>query len=620
MIKIWTRLTAITLLALTTNLQAQLFSDEPELLKASEAFPALITADNGQVKVNFTVADTYYLYKHAFKLSADKGVQLGELNIPAGKKKIDDYFGEVETYRQSVTISAPITHIPDGVEDFTLSAKSQGCADLGVCYPPYTQTQLLLANEASTISSSDSESFIEDPADFQPIVEPLDETENTLTPERVSEQQALANQLASGKTVITLLLFFLFGLLLAFTPCVFPMIPILAGIIVGQKEQLTTRKAFTLSIIYVLAMAVTYTVAGVIVGLSGENVQVVFQTPWVLYSFAVIFVLLSLSMFGVYELQMPGFIQNKLSQISNTQKGGTYIGAAIMGLLSALIVGPCVTAPLIGALLYIAQTGDAVLGGMALFSLSLGMGAPLLLIGTTAGKWLPKAGGWMDAVKGFFGVMLLGVAIWLLDRILSPQIILLLVALLAIGTAVFMGALQFTNDRHTGLAKLKQLISVLLLAYGVLALIGALSGGKNLLEPLKHFAGGSSGAAVQEHALPFKQVKGLDGLKQAIADAKGKHIMLDFYADWCVSCKEMEAFTFPKENVQTALKDFVLLQADVTLNDDLDKALLSELGLVGPPAILFYDASGDEKRPYRVVGYVKADKFAEHIGQFVTAH
>ena len=436
----------------------------------------------------------------------------------------------------------------------------------------------------------------------------------------VSEQQSLANQLASGKTLITLLAFFGFGLLLTFTPCVFPMIPILAGIIAGQKDQLTTRKAFTLSLIYVLAMAATYTIAGVIVGLSGENVQALFQTPWVIYSFVAVFVVLSLSMFGVYELQMPQGIQNRLSQMSNAQQGGTYIGAAIMGLLSALIVGPCVTAPLIGALLYIAQTGDAVLGGLALFMLSLGMGVPLLLIGTTAGKWLPKAGHWMNAVKAFFGVMLLAVAIWLLDRVVSPQVVLLLVALLAIGTAVFMGALNFSNEHPTGWAKLSQLISVLLLAYGVIALIGVLSGSKSLLQPLKHLGntGGNVKTAVADHALPFQQIKGLGGLQSAIeqAQANEQRIMLDFYADWCVSCKEMEAFTFTDQQVQQALSDYILLQADVTKNDEQDQALLKQLGLVGPPAILFYDPQGQEHEAFRVVGYVKAKPFAEHVGQF----
>ncbi len=497
--------TCFLLLGISTSASAQLQLEGPELLKQYEAFPAVISNENGEVHANFTIAEEYFLYKHAFAFEANNGVQLGEPNIPIGKKKLDDFFGEVETYRQSVKVSVPITYIPDGVEDFTVNVKSQGCADLGVCYPPYTQSQLIFAADVNN-ATVDALPVLSDLPELPELIDP-DELEAaeasanaapSLAPSAtsgsapVSEQQALANQLASGKTLLTLALFFLFGLLLAFTPCVFPMVPILAGIIVGQKETLTTRKAFTLSLIYVLAMALTYTIAGVIVGLSGENVQAIFQTPWVLYTFAIIFVLLSLSMFGVYELQMPGFIQNKLNQLSNNQKGGTYIGAAIMGLLSALIVGPCVTAPLIGALLYIAQTGDAVLGGMALFSLSLGMGAPLLAIGTTAGKWLPKAGGWMDAVKGFFGVMLLGVAIWLLDRVVSAQVTVLLVALLSIGTAIFMGALEFSNERHTGLAKLKQLVSILLFAYGVIALMGALSGGRSLLEPLKHFSGGGS--------------------------------------------------------------------------------------------------------------------------------
>jgi thiol:disulfide interchange protein DsbD len=403
------------------------------------------------------------------------------------------------------------------------------------------------------------------------------------------------------------------------------MIPILSSIIVGQGDDISTSKAFTLSLTYVLAMAVTYTVAGVIVGLSGENIQVWFQNPWVLSVFAGIFVLLSLAMFGFYELQMPSGIQNKLNNISSGAKQGSYVGAGIMGLLSALIVGPCVTAPLIGALIYIAETGNAWVGGIALFSLSMGMGAPLLAIGTSAGKILPKAGAWMDAVKAVFGVLLLGLAIWMLERFLPAPIILLLTGALLIVSAIYLGALDAIKEGASGWSKLWKGMGLISLVYGGILVIGAAGGSNSLLQPLQGIASTQQVAnsdthstSGSEHALPFQQVKGVDGLQTALAQAakEGRPVMLDFYADWCVSCKEMEAFTFSNGDVQRSLQNFVMLQADVTKNDAQDKALLKELGLFGPPAILFYDNTASELRNYRVVGFMDAGKFSSHVESF----
>jgi thiol:disulfide interchange protein DsbD len=442
------------------------------------------------------------------------------------------------------------------------------------------------------------------------------ETGDAATQEAVSEQDQIANTLKQGDTWITLLVFFGAGLLLALTPCVFPMIPILMGIIVGQGENQTVRSSFILSLVYVLAMALTYTVVGILVGLSGENIQAWFQNPWIISSFVAIFIALSFSMFGFYELQMPASIQSKLTEISNSQQGGTLAGVAIMGLLSALIVGPCVTAPLVGALIYIAETGDAVLGGLALFSLSMGMGTPLLAIGASAGKVLPKAGPWMDAVKAVFGVLLLALGIWMLERVAPAALTMALWAALLIVSAVYMSAIDSLPEGASGWRKLWKGTGLLLLVYGIVLIIGLAAGGRDVFNPLKGLSVGGSHSEQASH-LAFKQIKGVEGLDAALAEAKaqGKTVMLDFYADWCISCKEMEAFTFTDPAVQAALADTVLLQADVTPNDEKDKALYKRFGIIGPPSIMFFDAQGTERKNYRVVGFMPADEFAQQVNR-----
>ena len=415
--------------------------------------------------------------------------------------------------------------------------------------------------------------------------------------------------------------FFLAGIALTFTPCVFPMIPILSGIIAGQGSDNSTRKSFFLSLSYVLAMAFTYAVVGVIAALSGENLQVALQNPWVIGAFAGIFVLLSLAMFGFYELQMPSAIQNKLSSISNSQSGGSMINAAVMGLLSALIVGPCVTAPLIGALIYISQTKDVLIGGLSLFALGLGMGVPLMIVGTSAGKFLPKAGAWMDNVKAGFGIMMLVLAIWMLERILPMPVIVLLSGILAIFTGIYMGALDALNEASTGWKRFFKASGLVVLLYGAMLLFGAASGNGSLIQPLKgSFSGVTTGPqSNSEKGLVFQQIKGIDGLNQALANARqqGKTVMLDFYADWCISCKEMEHFTFSDPKVIATLKDTVLLQADVTENDEQDKALLKKFGLFGPPGILFFDKNSQENLPFRIVGEMKAEPFNQHVQMFL---
>jgi len=412
---------------------------------------------------------------------------------------------------------------------------------------------------------------------------------------------------------VIIAVFFGFGLLLAFTPCVFPMIPILSGIIAGQGAGLTTRKAFVLSLVYVLAMALTYTLVGVLAGLLGANLQAAFQNPWILTAFALVFVGLALSMFGFYELQLPSSLQSKLAELSNRQQGGTLIGVAIMGLLSALIVGPCVAPPLFGALIYIGHTGDALLGGLALFALSLGMGVPLILIGTSVGRYLPRAGAWMNTVKAVFGVALLGVAILMLERLLPPALAMVLWALLLICSAVYMGALNQLQPGANAWFKLWKGLGLVLLIYGALMLIGAAAGGRDTLQPLR---GLIPGGGVEQ--LGFKRIKSVADLERELAQARsdGQPVLLDFYADWCVSCQEMERYTFSDPSVMAELRRFVRLQADVTANDAEDRALIQgRFGLPGPPAILFFDRAGRELTHFRLVGFKPAEPFARHLRQ-----
>jgi len=396
------------------------------------------------------------------------------------------------------------------------------------------------------------------------------------------------------------------------------MIPILSSIIAGQGTSITTGKAFTLSLVYVLSMAATYAAAGAVVGYYGAefNIQIWFQDPWILSAFAAIFVLLALSMFGFYELQMPSAIQSRLASISNSQQGGTLAGVGLMGFFSAIIVGPCITAPLVGALIFISQTQDWQLGGLALFALGLGMGVPLLLIGTSAGKLLPRAGGWMDRVKAVFGVVLLGVAIWLLERILPVGITMALIAALLIASAIYLGALDSLGESTSGWRRFAKALGILVLVYGIAYLVGAAAGSRDLLQPLRGItaSAGGGGAASEQH-LAFRQIKGREGLQQALANSaqQGRYSMLDFYADWCISCKEMEKYSFSHAGVVAALDNVNLLQADVTDNDGLDVELMASLGIYGPPAILFFDTDGREIPGRRVVGFMPGEEFAAHV-------
>lgn len=577
-----------------------LTSGDDEFLRADDAFVFTAEVENANtLKASWEVKKGYYLYRDKFKFEIQdaEGITIGTITMPPGEEKVDESFGKMVVYHHDVDILIPLVRTNLAPVKLTLLAKYQGCAEKGFCYPPQSKTMPLSLPTATqgSLPAAPSTGTASDGAGY------------------VSETDQIAESLASGSVILVILSFFGFGLLLAFTPCVFPMIPILSSIIIGQGDTITTRRAFIMSTVYVLAMALTYTAAGVIAGLFGENLQAAFQNPWILGSFSAVFVALAFSMFGFYDIQMPSFVQSKLTEFSNKQQGGTLAGVAIMGLLSALIVGPCVAAPLAGALIYIGQTGDAVLGGMALFALSMGMGAPLIVIGTSAGKLLPRAGTWMDAVKGVFGVAMLAVAIWMLERIVPSAVTMSLWAILLIVSGIYMGAIEPVGEGKSGWYRLWKGLGLVALIYGALLLIGVASGGKDVMQPLTgiNMGGGAAGASVAHKEMQFKRVRGLDQLDAAIksANAQGKMVMLDLYADWCISCKEMEKYTFSDPGVQAALGDMLLLQADVTANDEIDKALLTKFGLIGPPSIMFFGTDGKEKRSYRLVGFLTADKF-----------
>jgi thiol:disulfide interchange protein DsbD len=470
-----------------------------------------------------------------------------------------------------------------------------GCADAGLCYPPTVRRVSVALGASPAAASGAAPSSAAAPV--------------------VSEQDALARKIRDGNLLAVLATFFGAGLLLAFTPCVLPMVPILSGIIVGagRDRPISRGRAFSLSLAYVLGMALTYTIAGAVFAAAGQQAQAFFQKPWIIALFAGLFVLLALAMFGVFNLQVPAALQARLAEASNKQRQGTLAGTAVMGALSSLIVTACVAPPLVAALAVIGQSGDVLRGAAALFALSLGMGVPLLLVGASAGQLLPKAGAWMDAVKAVFGVMLLAVAIWMLDRILPGPLTLALWAALAFVSGYALVTMRPDAPR-TGGAVVRRGFGALAMVYGVLLLIGALAGRSDPLQPLAGL-GRSAGAPAAEAHVEFIRVKTIADLERevAAASAAGQPAMLDFYADWCVSCKEMERFTFTDPGVQAEFARARLLQADVTANDAEDQALLQHFGILGPPTIVFFDPAGLERPQYRVVGFQKAEEFRNHI-------
>ena len=592
---------------------------EDDILSPEQAFQvAAYGTDGSRLQVQWTIADGTYLYQNKVKLSLEAdGVQLGSYELPRPdiKKdsiKPDGSIGDVAVYHHMIDLDIPLVRSNTDATTVTLTASYQGCAERGICYPPQKQVfkiDLPAASGATTVAAAS-------------VAQPAATATTASTPAgttqaRQSEQDEIASMIAGQSTWVVVGAFFLIGLGLAFTPCVFPMIPILSGIITGHGSSITARKAFMLSLVYVLAMALTYTVAGVFAALAGENLQAMLQNPVAITIFAMVFVALAFSMFGFYDLQLPSGLQSKLTEISNKQEGGSLVGAGIMGLLSALIVGPCVAPPLAGALIYIGQTGDAVLGGLALFAMSMGMGAPLIAIGTSAGKLLPRAGAWMDTVKAVFGVVMLGVAIYLLERIISPVAAMLLWGALLVVSAIYMGAISHLPEDASGWRKLWKGVGVAMLIYGTLFFIGAAANGNDTLQPLRGVVlggVGGGGSAAEQH-VTFKRVKTVADLNAALAAARTEHkaVMLDFYADWCIYCKLMEKNTFPDPAVSEAMSKMVLLQADVTDNDDDDRALQQHIGIPAPPAMIFWGPDGAERRHLRLLGFKGPDEFAPHL-------
>ncbi|RIZ66909.1 MAG: protein-disulfide reductase DsbD [Methylococcales bacterium] len=565
---------------------------QADLLPAEQAFRFFaVVNDTGALKVTWEIAPGYYLYREKIRLelSSIAGSRLGDYTIPRGTAIHDEAFGQVEIFHEQLSFELPLLRSQATAQTVTLLANFQGCADRGVCYPPMSQK-----------------------IDLELPAAPINDA--VITP-KLSEQDQIVSSLKQDSLAMTLLSFFGFGLLLSLTPCIFPMIPILSGIIVGHGNHITTSRAFLLSLCYVIASALTYTLFGILAALFGGNLQATFQQPWIIGLFSGIFVLLSLSMFGFYELEIPNSLKTKLHNSSVRHRDGSLWGVAIMGALSSLIVGPCVAAPLAGALIYIGQTGNAVLGGSALFAMGMGMGMPLLLLGASAGKILPKAGSWLYATKAVFGVIMLAVAVWMMSRILPATIIMLLWAMLLILPAIYLKAIDPLPEQCSGWQKLWKGLGLMMLAYGLLLLIGFSMGNNNPLKPLQGM--GVNNVQAAEQGLNFKRVASLAALETEIQQANARHqiVMLDFYADWCISCKEMEAYTFTDAKVKQALAGVVLLQADVTNNNADDQALLAKFNLIGPPAILFFGADGKESPQHRVIGFQDAETFTQTVQQ-----
>ena len=578
---------------------------EQDLLEPDQAFrfSARALAPDA-VEVRYQVAQGYYLYRDKFKFAFQpETVTAGSPELPPGVVKKDEFFGEVQTYRGEVRIRLPVSSA--GAANATLVATSQGCADAGVCYVPHEQTAKLTFAAAG----ASGDAALPGAGALQSRDEAKSALPGWLTPGPASgaEDTAIA-RLFHGELWVLVLFFLGAGVLLSFTPCVLPMIPILSGIIVGRGTSMTRAHAFFLSLAYVIGMAITYAAAGVAAGLSGVMLSAALQNVWVVGSFAALFVLLSGAMFGFYELQLPASLQTRFAAATNRLPGGRFAGVFAMGSLSALIVGPCVAAPLAGALLYISQSRDAVLGGSVLFAMGLGMGVPLLAVGASAGALLPKAGPWMETVKRFFGVMLLAVAIYLVAPLVPLVLEMLAWAALFIVTGIFLRAIDPLPVGARGFDRFAKGVGVIALVTGVAFLIGALAGSRDVLQPLAGLR--STGPSAAEAPVAFTRVDSVAELERAIGAAKGRPVMLDFYADWCVSCKEMERYTFSDRAVVSRLADVVKLQADVTANAAGHQALLRRFRLFGPPGIVFFDREGREIEGLRVVGFQPAERFA----------
>ena len=542
--------------------------------------------DAKSIEINFQIAEGYYLYRERFAFKAE-GASLGEPDVPHGKIKFDPNFEkDVETFRQQLLVLVPV----DSSGNFTFTVGYQGCSDKGLCYAP-TETSFRLSN----LTTNESVSASSDTQADNAVVEQ----------ETHGEVGRIQASLASGKLSLILPLFFLLGLGLSLTPCVLPMVPILSFIIVGEGAQTSRQRGFILSLFYALGMAFVYTALGIAAGLLGEGLAAALQKPWLLTSFALLIAIMSLAMFDVYQLQMPSSLQLLLTKLSERQKGGKLAGVFIMGALSALIVGPCVAAPLAGALLYISQTRNVIIGGSALFVMAMGMSVPLLLLGLSAGTLLPRAGQWMKVVKPLFGALMLALALWMVASLIPSWVLMAGWGLLAIAYGIFVLVSGY-------LGWFPKIFGVLFVLLGVAQWMGIATGSDNPFAPWSNLRG------ERKNKIEFKKIKTVDELDQALASADGKVVMLDFYADWCVSCIEMEKLTFTEPAVKQAMNEMLLLQADVTANDADDKALLKRFSLFGPPGIIFFNSDGQEILQARVIGFKSADIFLQRLQQVQT--
>lgn len=599
---LWVVLASALAVALTPGkaIAADEFLPPEEAFRFSASMP-----DANIVEVRFAIADGYYMYRERFAFRTE-GAKLGEAVFPQGVVKYDETFQkDVETYKKQVSIRLPV----EVQGQFTLAVTSQGCSDKGLCYPPmeskvqlpFTGKQGLLGAISAipqALSGASSSGNVSLPAQNSKTSAANEQPD--VFPD--SEMGRIEASLQGRNLSVILPLFLLLGLGLSFTPCVLPMVPILSSIIVGEGGQLRRSRGFMLSVAYSLGMALVYTALGVAAGLAGEGLGAQLQNPWALSTFALLMVILSLSMFGVYQLQVPAALQAKLMQVSSKQANGKLFGVFLMGAISALIVGPCVAAPLAGILVYIGQTKDVVIGGSALFAMAIGMSVPLLLVGVSAGTLLPRTGAWMELVKRFFGVLLLAVALWMISPVVPAAVYMLGWALIGIGYGVHL----LWMNRAGWLAKALGVFFVIL---GAIQLIGLASGGRDAFAPLAHLR-----SAPEQHIV-FERVKSEKELEAALAKARGKVVMLDFYADWCVSCKEMEKFTFSDSRVRAYFDEMQLLQIDVTANNEDDKAMLKRFNLFGPPGIIFFNQDGQELQSARVIGYQNAEKFLVTLKQ-----
>lgn len=569
-------------------------ADEPQFLPPDQVFHVSGTADGSQaIRLDWSVRDGYYLYRSRLKVAAPGGVTAGKLRLPQGQIKMDPYFGREEIYRHEVAAIVPLDRgAATASHDVSLQVTYQGCADAGLCYPPITKSIVVSFPPASGGSSRSPR--VGTTAARQP------------TPVQRQPGQFRFEALArSGSLLAMIGWFYLAGLGLAFTGCVYPTIPILSGIIVGQGRPVTTGRAMRLSLAYVLGMALTYTLAGIAFAAAGGQAQAAFQRPWIVGSFAALFVAMALSMLGLFTVQMPAALQTRIAELSNRQTAGTLGGVAVMGALSALIVTTCVGPALVGALAVISQTGEMARGAAALFALSVGMGTPLLVVGASAGRLLPRSGPWMDTVKKLFGALMLGVAVWMLARLVPARVTL---ALWAVPVATLAAVLWTVTRRASSRVWPLRIAGLAAGIYGLALVTGAALGGTDPMEPIPAWA-------AARHPLAFVPIHSVADLDQAVAQAAraGRPVMVDFYADWCTSCKEMEATTFLDPAVRKALSGMVLLRADVTANDANDQALLKRFGIYGPPTIAFYGRDGQERSRYRVVGYLDGAEFAAAV-------